>query len=40
LITAEFDTEEKIDADPCLNDASRHTAILDVSKYPDDVEVP
>jgi hypothetical protein len=24
----------------CLNDACRHKALIDVSKYPDDVEVP
>jgi hypothetical protein len=24
----------------CLNDACRHTALIDVSSYPDDVEVP
>ena len=24
----------------CLNDTCRHTALIDVSKYPDDVEVP
>ena len=24
----------------CLNDACRHQGLIDVSKYPDDVEVP
>jgi hypothetical protein len=24
----------------CLNDTCRHQALIDVSKYPDDVEVP
>jgi len=24
----------------CLNDACRHTALVDVSKYPEDTEVP
>jgi len=24
----------------CLNDASRDTALIDVSNYPDDIEVP
>ena len=24
----------------CLNDSCRHQALIDVSKYPDDVEVP
>jgi hypothetical protein len=24
----------------CLNDACRHQGIIDVSKYPDDIEVP
>jgi hypothetical protein len=24
----------------CLNDARRHTGLIDVSKYPDDIEVP